>query len=150
MKFLFILLLLLSSCNNRTQQNESELFLNKKRIPKTDLQFISVAYMDVFGKAIPQQELNSLKEIFLSQGDQELNRNALIVKLLQNQTAELPGANLLSKNPKSFLLFCFKQFYRRLPTEKELNDLLTADRKHTMSASEWYYAFMISDEYGLL
>jgi len=150
MRVFVILLMMLASCGFPSR-DEGQASLNKRaRIPKTDIQFISIAYMDVFGKAIPQQELNSLKEIFLSQGDQELNRNALIGRLLQNHTGELPGEHLLANNPTSFLRFCFKHFYRRIPSKSELEELTDTQQKEPLTVSQWYYAFMISNEYQLL
>ena len=150
MRSLCILLLILASCGGPSRHEEKTSTEKKSRIPKTDLQFISIAYMDVFGKAIPQQELNSIKEVFLSQGDRELNRKALIIKLLQNQPETLPGENILAVNPESFLRFCFKQFYRRVPSNKELTELLITHQEDPLTASDWYLAFMMSDEYQLL
>lgn len=139
---------ILASCEpNRNSTSDIPV---KQKFYKTDLQFISIAYTDVEGKAIPPEELSKLKELFLSQGDQTLNRLELVRYLIQQHQGAFAGENLRTKDPGAFIDFCFKKFYARYPNEQEKKELLKQFRHSAVAIEKWYFAFMSSKEYALL
>ena len=58
---------------------------------KNEIEFISIAYADVFGTSPNQSSLNALSVIYLSFGDKKLIEDLIIKNMLNNSGAQIPS-----------------------------------------------------------
>ncbi|HNQ11610.1 MAG TPA: hypothetical protein PKH65_06960 [Bacteroidia bacterium] len=115
---------------------------------KTTVEFISIAYSDVFGTNISNSDLNKLNTAYVSFGDKKLIEDMIIRNFLNDPTAQLPSKQDMLNDVNAFVLNSYKQFYNRTPNEMErfyLQNLIVSDT--SVNPSAFYYSFMTSDEY---
>ena len=79
---LAILLLILAEGCHSKKTDLGEIVVGstplKKQHYKTHDQFIRIAYIDLFNKTIEPQRLNGIKQIFDSQGDDDINYSLFV------------------------------------------------------------------------
>ncbi|MEM6260917.1 MAG: hypothetical protein AAGI38_00305 [Bacteroidota bacterium] len=115
---------------------------------KTDLEFISLAYSDLYGSTPTDQELINLVTAYNTMGDKELVADIVIRNLLNNERADVPTAQAMRADVSTFISETYKRFYVREPSEYErwfMEDLITNDPNVTPEII--YYAFLTSNEY---
>ena len=120
----------------------------EKNNPKSDLEFISLAYADLLGQTISDQELNRMVAAYTSLGDKELIADILIRNLLNQPAAALPTDTEMRTDLEGFIRDTYKKFFVREPGQYELwylRDLIEGDAD--ISPEMVYYAFLTSDEY---
>ena len=120
---------------------------NKPNV-KTDDEFISIAYSDMFGATIPQAELEELALTYRSYGDKRLIIDMIIRNFINSTTAVLPSDTDMHSDPGAFVENAYKKFYVREPNEFEkwfVTNQIETDT--AVSAASIYYAFMTSNEY---
>lgn len=150
-----VLILLLSSlvltgCGEKKDLGEIIVSGNatKKRQLKTHEQFIQIAYIDLFNKTISPQRLSSAKQIFDSQGDDDISCRLYIRQLLKEATDQIPAANIVKQDPEKFVEQSYLKFMGRYPNgyeKKLLEDDIKADT--SASAAKIYYILMTTQEY---
>jgi hypothetical protein len=155
--FLFACLLLCALMSCRPAQDlylyeVNEVSVNQsgveKNNPKSDLEFISLAYADLLGQTISDQKLNRMVAAYTSLGDKELIADILIRNLLNQPAADLPTDTEMRADLEGFIRDTYKKFYVREPGQYELwylRDLIEGD--DSISPEMVYYAFLTSDEY---
>ncbi|MCB0839602.1 MAG: hypothetical protein KDD99_23190 [Bacteroidetes bacterium] len=119
-----------------------------KNSPKTDLEFISLAYSDLFGKTISNDDLNRMVLSYNALGDKSIIADLLIRNMLNSPQADVPSAQEMRNDIEGFITDTFKKFYVREPGEYELwyfRSLIESDPDITPELI--YYAFLTSDEY---
>jgi hypothetical protein len=153
----FILaLFLLNSCKRETEYiyevNPVQVKKDQtgKNVPKSTVEFISIAYSDLTGKTITQNMLSQLSLLYVSFGDKRLLEDMLIRNLLNSQEVQ----NLLESNEEmradipAFITSVYLKLFNRDPNELEL---WTVGQKISanpdMRPVMVYYAMMTSDEY---
>lgn len=120
---------------------------NKSNL-KSDLQFVSIAYSDLFGQQISSQELTTLIATYNSVGDK-----ALIIDLMLRNMLLKPGIIKAAKSemqndPETFITESFNRFLIREPSEMELwffADILQKNAQ--LNPEDFYYALMSAEEY---
>ncbi len=115
---------------------------------KSDLEFLSLAYSDLFGSTIPAQELNRVVVAYESMGDKSLVADMIIRNLLNSPGVQIPSASSMRANPDQFITDTYRKFFIREPGEYErwyLRQLITEDPD--MTPEMIYYAFLTSAEY---
>lgn len=116
--------------------------------PKSTVEFISIAYSDLFGNTIDLNTLTELGTAYEAFGDKKLIEDLIIRNMLNAQQATIPSQTSMSANVPAFIVNTYKKFYNREPNEFELwqfTNLINTDSSITPELV--YYAFMTSNEY---
>lgn len=155
----FILLLAVSiantSCKKKDdatlyQVNEEELLpsnVNKKRM-KTNEQYVSILYANLFQKALSANKVYDISQCFESIGDKVVAREVLISNFMNKPDVLIPTVSQMNADLDKFVTDTYKRFYIRLPTEAEkeyIKKSITADPNLTPELV--YMSFALSDEY---
>jgi len=149
-----LLVSILSACNKEKrfiyQVQEQELYQNasEKRTLKTTTQFISIAYNDLFGTNITNQELNQFDVSLQSFGDKSILQDMIVKSLLERTSSQIPtDANMRGDIP-SFVEHAYLRFYNRKPNEFEAWKVKDLIEKNTdITPKMVYYSLMTGDEY---
>lgn len=115
---------------------------------KNEIEFISIAYADIFGTSPNQSSLNALSVIYLSFGDKKLIEDLIIKNMLNSPSAEIPTDQEMRTDIALFISNAYLKLYNRQPDEFEawkLNELISSDI--SLTAQMVYYSMMTSDEY---
>lgn len=147
--------LFVTSCkkeNDETlyQVNEEELLpsnVNKKRL-KTNEQYVSILYANLFQKALSANKVYDISQCFESIGDKVVAREVLISNFMNKPDVLIPSVTQMNANVEQFVIDTYKRFYIRLPTEAEkeyIKKSITADPNLTPELV--YMSFALSDEY---
>ncbi|MEL7530993.1 MAG: hypothetical protein AAFN10_06785 [Bacteroidota bacterium] len=115
---------------------------------KTDLEFLSLAYSDLFGTTIPENALNQMVNSYNSVGDKQLIADYIIRNMLEAPGASVPSDQEMRADIAAFVGDTYKKFFVREPSEYEswhFQQLIEQDSE--ISPEQIYYAFLTSDEY---
>lgn len=130
--------------------DEVELYTSasEKKNLKTDEQFISILYSDLFGTAITNTKLQELNQAYTSMGDKFLIIDILIKSMLADPAAQVPTKAAMDAQPESFVETAYKTLLVRNPTKQEEWFLVNQIEKNkTLEPIDIYYAILTSDEY---
>jgi hypothetical protein len=115
---------------------------------KTTLEFISIAYSDLFGNTIDQSKLTDLGTAYNSFGDKKLIEDIIIRNFLNSTGVSIPTIIAMNANVNLFVVNTYKKFYNREPNEFELWQMTNLIQNDVNTTPELiYYAFMTSNEY---
>lgn len=121
---------------------------SEKKNLKTDEQFISILYTDLFGKSIDNEELKKLNNAYTSLGDKSLVIDIMIRSMLSNSKASIATETTMRADPDAFITDTYKRFLVRKPTEQEKWFLRNKIENNTnLKPLDIYYALLTSDEY---
>lgn len=115
---------------------------------KSDLQFVSIAYSDLFGKQISAQELNALIAGYNSVGDKALVIDLIIRNLLVQPGIIKTNQAAMQSDPETFINETFERFFIREPSEMErwyFSDIILSNSQ--LLPEDIYYALMSAEEY---
>ena len=115
---------------------------------KTDIEFISVAYTDLFGTLIPQNELDDLALAYSAFGDKKVIIDMIILNFLNDSAVDVPTEAEMDADVDAFVENTYQKFYVRQPTEFEkwfVRDKIQSNPDLTPELV--YYAFLTSNEY---
>ena len=115
---------------------------------KSTVEFISIAYSDLFGNTIDQSTLTDLGTAYVAFGDRKLIEDLIIRNFLNAQGVAIPTVAQMNADVPLFIVNTYKKFYNRVPNEFELwqfTNLISSDSNITPELV--YYAFMTSNEY---
>lgn len=118
----------------------------KKPNVKTNTEFISITYSDIFGGTVPSTQLTKLQTGYLAFGDKGILEDLIIRGFLNKSGKKFPTT--IGSDVKLFISDAYKKIYNRLPNEYEiyyLEDLIT--KNPNITAEMFYYALMTSNEY---
>ncbi|MEZ5174482.1 MAG: hypothetical protein R2850_13500 [Bacteroidia bacterium] len=119
-----------------------------KGIPKSTVEFISIAYSDLFGETIPQNSLGKLTLLYLAFGDKHLIEDMLIKNMLNSPSVSLPSNQNMRNDIPLFVNNAYLKLYNREPNELEAYTLGQSISDDTDLTPELiYYSMMTSDEY---
>ncbi len=151
---LLLLCLALGACKREVVEqyeiNDVNLYssASEKKNLKTDEQFISILYTDLFGKSIDNTELGKLNTAYTSMGDKSLVIDIIIRSMLSNSEAIVASSNEMRANPDEFIVETYKRFMVRQPNEQEKWFLRNKIEENTsLKPIDIYYALLTSDEY---
>jgi hypothetical protein len=151
---LLLLLLAFSSCTHKkTYEYEVDSITveepgTDKPSSKTTLEFVSIAYYDLFGKNITQKDLVNLNTVYAAFGDKKLIEDMIIRNFLKRPDVKIPSLSEMKAAPESFVTDTYRKFYNRPPSPAEkwfMNNLLATDNSITPEIV--YYTFLTSNEY---
>lgn len=121
---------------------------SEKKNLKSDEQFISILYTDIFGKSITNGEMQTMNEAYTSIGDKSLIIDILIKSLLTDSSADIPGDSEMRANPSEFVKTTYKRFLVRKPTKQEEWFLVNQiNQNKDLKTVDIYYALLTGDEY---
>jgi hypothetical protein len=151
---LFILLIVLTSCKKETEYiyevNDVQVRQDAtgKGFPKSTIEFLSIAYSDIYGNTISQNQLNRLSLLYLAFGDKKLLEDLLIKNMINRPEALLPSNQTMRSDVDLFVVNAYQKLYNRSPNELEVFTLKkNINENAQMTAVMVYYAMMTSDEY---
>lgn len=130
--------------NNEIVTNDN---IVKSRL-KTESEFISTAYSDLFDKPVSKTELEDMLYCFNSVNDNEIVSDLYIRDLIKRNNNNIPDDGAMRNAPEEYVLNTYKKLYHRNPSEYELwhlSNLISTDTTYTSKMV--YYAFMSSEEY---
>lgn len=115
---------------------------------KSDLQFVSIAYSDLFGAQISANDLHTILEGYNSLGDKGLIIDRVLRKMLSVNGIIKPDGATMRADIEGFLTESFERFLVRKPAEMELWYFKSILEKNTnLEPEDIYYALMTSIEY---
>jgi hypothetical protein len=151
---LFLLLIGFTSCKKETEfiyeVNDVQVSQEDigKGIPKSTIEFLSIAYSDIFGSTISQNQLNRLSLLYLAFGDKKLLEDLLIKNMINRPESLLPSNQTMRADVDLFIVNAYQKLYNRSPNELEVFTLKkNINENAQMTAVMVYYAMMTSDEY---
>lgn len=151
---LFILLIGFNSCKKETEYiyevNDVQVSQENigKGFPKSTIEFLSIAYSDIFGNTISQNQLNRLSLLYLAFGDKKLLEDLLIKNMINRPESLLPSNQTMRADVDLFVVNAYQKLYNRSPNELEVFTLKkNINENAQMTAVMVYYAMMTSDEY---
>jgi hypothetical protein len=121
---------------------------SEKDKAKTEAQYISILYTNLFQKAIgPNQMLDALKAIE-SIGDKQIAFDMLVSKYMNDPEVKLPTNESMRENPEQFVRETYSRFYVRQPTEAELQWMINYIQSRPALTTELvYFSFATSNEH---
>ena len=126
------------------EQNTS----NKDHL-KSNIEFISIAYSDIFGTIIPMSKLSDLTQTYNAFGDKYMIEAMVIKNFLNEPNNTIPNIDRTSNaSIQIFVNNIYKKLFNRNPDEYELwfvSDMIAKDTD--LSAELVYYSLMTSNEY---
>ena len=148
----FAVSVVLSSCK---RDNKYELIPEKvtpssagKLKQKTDEQWISILYANLFQKAISIAKLNEVKDAMYSVGDKQLARELVVSNFFNNPAIEIPKDGEMRADIDTFLTEAYKRFYVRNISEAEKTYLSNYIKNNPDVTVEFVYASLaLSNEY---
>lgn len=121
---------------------------SEKTVSKTMVEFISIAYADVFGSTISQNDLGLLSLLYLAFGDKVLIEDLLVKNMLNSSEANLPSDLEMRSDIGLFVKNTYLKLYNRDPNELENFTLSKKISENPeMTSAMVYYAMMTSNEY---
>jgi hypothetical protein len=130
--------------NTQTIETES----GDKSNVKTTVEFISIAYSDLFGQSISQDKLSKLNIAYTSFGDKKLIEDRIIRNFLNDTNVVIPTDSQMHADIPLFITNSYKKFFNRNPDEFEkyyLVNLIQTD--NNITAVNVYYSMMTATEY---
>lgn len=119
-----------------------------KKNTKSTIEFISIAYADLFGAGIPQSKLINLSSAYASFGDRKVIEERIIKNLINDSAAVIPAFPSINGDTLLFIENCYKKFYNRIPGSFEKHYWKELIRTNAnVNPEVIYYSMMTSDEY---
>ncbi len=121
--------------------------VNKPNV-KSTIEFISIAYSDLFGTSIPSADLTQLSLCYLAFGDKKFVEDLIIRNFLNKSGVIIPTQAQMNADVDSFVKATYRKFYNRDANEFEKWQVVNYIKNNSSVTPELvYYSFMTSDEY---
>ena len=127
---------------------EARGFSGKKDKPKSQEQYVSILYTNLFQTALSGNQLVQIINCIESIGDKELAREVIISNFMNRAGIVLPTNEYMRNETDAFLNETYERFYVRQPTEAErlwYKNFIQANPQVTPELV--YFAFALSNEY---
>jgi hypothetical protein len=157
MGFRFFLLVLvfglfIASCEKEPiyEVNEVELLPSNasKTKLKTDQQYVSILYANLFQTALSSGNLFEVSQCIQSVGDKVLVREVIISNYMNRPTVQLPTDAEMRDSLDAFITNTYNRFLVRNPSEAERQYFKNYISTHPNVTPEMvYFSFALSDEY---
>ncbi len=152
--FLLVLLfgLFIASCEKEPiyEVNEVELLPSNasKTKLKTDQQYVSILYANLFQTALSSGNLFEVSQCIQSVGDKVLVREVIISNYMNRPTVQLPTDAEMRDSLDAFITNTYNRFLVRNPSEAERQYFKNYISTHPNVTPEMvYFSFALSDEY---
>jgi len=157
MRYRFFLLVLvfglfIASCEKEPiyEVNEVELLPSNasKTKLKTDQQYVSILYANLFQTALSSGNLFEVSQCIQSVGDKVLVREVIISNYMNRPTVQLPTDAEMRDSLNAFITNTYNRFLVRNPSEAERQYFKNYISTHPNVTPEMvYFSFALSDEY---
>jgi len=128
-------------------QTANDIVIDKNKA-KTETQYISILYANLFQKALPINELVRTQNVIQSVGDRALVYEIILSNYMNLTGVVMPTDTEMKANPEQFIIDTYKQFYLRIPSELEKNFFLNYFEANPNVTPELVFtSFAASDEY---
>jgi hypothetical protein len=115
---------------------------------KTNDQWISILYANLFQETLPAGELFEIKQCLASIGDQEIGRAVVLANMMASEDVLLPSEQEMNADLDAFIHATYVRFLVRYPTEAETTWLANfVENNPAMTPELVYTSFALSDEY---
>ena len=115
---------------------------------KTDQQYISILYANLFQKALPANKLVEIEKCIQSIGDKETAYEVVVSNFMNDGGIILPTVATMRQDIDKFIIETYKRFYVREPSVAERvwwKNYITANPQVTPELV--YMSFALSEEY---
>ena len=115
---------------------------------KSNEQYISILYANLFQKALSANKLVEISECIQSIGDKETAKEIVIANFLNDPDIIIPSKQDMTDDPDGFLDETYHRFFVRNITEAEktyFKNIIMAN--DSLTPEMLYYSFALSDEY---
>ena len=121
---------------------------DKNRL-KTDIEFVSIAFNDLYGQNISQGELDEIITVYKSFGDKSIVIEMIIRKFISDEDSQIPNIDRSTEQTvKQFVQETYETIFNRTPNAFEKWYLSDYIYKHQeIDAKMVYYSLMTSNEY---
>jgi len=145
---------LLSSCKKDEEVlfelNNLELYpsaADKTKL-KSNQQFVSILYTNLFQSAIPGSDVFELDALFKSIGDQDVAKEVLISNFFNQQGVNLPATEEMNADIDVFINEAYKRFFVREPNVAELTWVKNFIQNNPYMTPELvFFSFALANEY---
>lgn len=115
---------------------------------KTDVQYISILYTNLFRKAMSPNDMLDALQAIESIGDMQVAFDILVSKYMNTGEVVMPTMEEMRSNPEKFIRDLYKRFFVRQPTEAELKFMKNYINSRPDALPEhFYFAFATSNEH---
>ena len=116
---------------------------------KSTIEFISIAYSDIFSTVITTDKLSNLSTMYMAFGDKKLIEEMVIKNFLNEPTIDIPTLDRTSESTiQNFVTDSYKKLFNRAPDEYELWFVTDMIQKDTALTAELiYFSLMTANEY---
>lgn len=122
-------------------------FISKGK-SKTDAQYISILYTNIYQKAISVNELVKTENVIYSIGDRALAYEMIVSNYMNSPSKVIPSDVEMRANIDLFIRETYRRFYVRDPNELELTFFRNYIEANPNITSEMIYtSFATSEEY---
>lgn len=115
---------------------------------KSNQQFVSILYTNLFQAAIPGSEVFELDALFKSIGDQDVAKEVLISNFFNQQGVQLPSIEEMNEDIEGFISTTYKRFFVREPGVAELTWVKNFIESNPYMTPELvFFSFALANEY---
>lgn len=115
---------------------------------KTEEQYISILYANLFQKALSANELLDITDVIFSIGDKDLAHEVVISNLMNKPDVLLPPDSVMRADIPGFVADTYERFLVRDPTQAELTWFTNfIESNPDLSTEMVFFAFALSNEY---
>jgi hypothetical protein len=112
------------------------------------VEFLTIAWADLFGTQIPQQELAKLNTVYVAFGDKKMIEDRILLNFLSKPGVQIPTQTNVSGDTLLYINNTYKKLYNRDANAFEKYYLKEQIRLNaSMTSKVIWYALMTSDEY---
>jgi hypothetical protein len=150
--FLVVISIILFSCKKDLSYgvdaiNTMPLNANKTKL-KTNAQYISILYTNLFQKALSANEMIEITHCIEGFGDKETIHEVIVSNFMNKPDVIVPSDSIMRADVGNFLKEAYIRFYVREITEAEKEYLTNIiEVNPTFTTEMLYTAFALSDEY---
>ncbi len=115
---------------------------------KSTVEFLTIAWADLFGTQIPQQELSKLNTVYVAFGDKKMIEDRILLNFLSKSGVQIPAQTNVAGDTTLYINNTYKKLFNRDANAFEKYYLKEQIRLNTsMTSKVIWYALMTSDEY---
>lgn len=115
---------------------------------KTNSQYISILYANLFQKALSANQLVEINNLIESIGDKQLAHEIVVSNLMNRNDVRIPSMQEMRADVDGFINETYKRFLVREPTESERSWFRNFIQTNTFVSPEIIYlSFALCDEY---
>ena len=115
---------------------------------KSTVEFLTIAWADLFGTQIPQQELSKLNTVYVAFGDKKMIEDRILLNFLSKSGVQIPAQTNVSGDTTLYINNTYKKLFNRDANAFEKYYLKEQIRLNaSMTSKVIWYALMTSNEY---